>query len=136
MGRLLGLDLGSRNVGIAISDESAILAVPHSVINRIPEDDFFKKLEDIVRNENIEKIIVGLPLNMNATQGERAMDAQRVSQNIEKKLNLPVVLWDERLPTREAENALIKMDVSRKKRKKVIDKIAAQIILQNYLDSI
>lgn len=133
--RYLGLDLGSRTLGVAISDSTKTIANKYKVIRHNEEyERLLKDVEDIVRLENISKVILGLPKNMNNTigfKGELSIDFQK---KLESLLGIPVILQDERLTTKEAENILISNNTRRDKRKKVIDSLAATIILQEYLD--
>lgn len=134
--KLLGLDIGSKRIGAAVSDELCITAQGLGVIESENEQKALKRLSEIVKQEKIEEIVVGLPLNMNGSKGPQAEKAIKFCDTLKKELNLPVKLWDERMSTMEADKVLIRADVSRAKRRKKIDKLAAQIILQSYLDSI
>ncbi len=132
--RTLGLDIGTKRTGIALADETLSLASPLSHIEATDKKDWLKKLLLFLQNYKIEQIIVGIPLNHNGEEGE---DAQKIKQYIallREKVNFPVIEWDERFTTVQAERTLITADVSRKNRKQVIDKIAASIMLQSYLD--
>lgn len=135
--RILGLDVGSKTVGIAISDELGWTAQGLKTISIDEEKrEFgFKEIGQIINDYDVEKIVVGLPKNMNGTIGPRGEASQFYGQELEKRFNIPVIYWDERLTTMQAERVLLEADVSRKKRKKVIDKMAASMILQGYLDS-
>ena len=133
--RYLGLDLGSRTLGIAISDITGTIATSYKVIRHQEEYDMLiNKIEEIVKEENISKIVLGFPKNMNNTIGPKGELSLDFKNKIETKLNLEVYLQDERLTTRQAESVLIKNNTRRNKRKKVIDKLAATIILQSFLD--
>ena len=134
--KYLGLDLGSRTLGIALSDMTGMIASSYTVI-RHNEDykGLINEIEKIVKEKNIEEIVLGLPKNMNNTLGEKAKLSYSFKEMIEEKIGLPVHLIDERLTTKQALDMLILNDTSRKKRKKVVDSIAATIILQTYLDS-
>ncbi|MBU7593680.1 Holliday junction resolvase RuvX [Metabacillus halosaccharovorans] len=136
--RILGLDLGSKTLGVAVSDELGWTAqgIETIKINEESRDYQLGRLSDIIEQHSVEKIVLGMPKNMNGTIGPRAEASQRFSEILTKKFNLPVILWDERLTTMAAEKMLISADVSRKKRKQVIDKMAAVMILQGYLDSL
>lgn len=134
--RYIGLDLGTKTLGISISDETKTIASPFKTI-RFSEnnnDEVLDELKEIIKEFHVEKIILGLPKNMNNTIGDRAL----VTMDFQKKLNdllkIDVVLQDERLSTVSAHNYLLEANVSRKKRKGVVDKMAANIILQTYLD--
>ncbi len=133
--RYLGLDLGTKTLGVAISDPLGLIASTLTVIRHNEEyDKLITEIEKIVNEKKVNVIVLGFPKNMNNTIGERAEITLKFKDNLEKQLNIPVYLQDERLTTRQAENILIKNDTSRKKRKKVIDKLAATIILQSYLE--
>lgn len=136
--RILGLDLGSKTLGVAISDELGWTAqgVETIKINEESRDYNMRRLSEIVKEYGVEKVVLGMPKNMNGTIGPRAEASQQFAQILQKKFDLPVILWDERLTTMAAERMLISADVSRKKRKQVIDKMAAVMILQSYLDSL
>lgn len=134
--KYLGLDLGTRTLGISISDLTHTIATTYKTIRYQEEDyDFLiNELKKIIDYEKIEKIILGLPKNMNNTIGESAERCLKFKDNIEKSLNIEVVMQDERLTTVEATNYMIEANISRKKRKNKIDSLAANIILQTYLD--
>ncbi|NGP43460.1 Holliday junction resolvase RuvX [Bacillaceae bacterium SIJ1] len=135
--RWLGLDVGTKTIGVAVSDELGFTA---QGVETIPSGDeqpnvSIKRLKELIELYQPSQIIVGDPKNMNGSTGPRAESIHRFAERIERKTGLPVVLWDERLTTVSAEQTLISADVSRKKRKQVIDKIAAVFILQSYLDA-
>ncbi|CAI8829229.1 MULTISPECIES: Holliday junction resolvase RuvX [Bacillus] len=135
--RILGLDVGTKTVGVAMSDEMGWTAQGLETI-RINEErgQFgFDRISELVKQYNVDKIVVGLPKNMNGTIGPRGEACQQFAENLRNLLQLEVVMWDERLSTMAAERLLISADVSRKKRKQVIDKMAAVVILQGFLDS-
>jgi putative holliday junction resolvase len=136
--RALGLDVGTKTIGVAVSDALGWTAQGIETVKINEERQIFglDRLKEIIDSYEIDKVIVGLPKNMNGSIGERGEACQRFAKLIEEEFNLPVILWDERLSTMAAERFLISADVSRKKRKQVIDKMAAVVILQNYLDSI
>ena len=133
----LGLDLGNKTLGIAISDELNFLARGLDTY-RFDEKDFVSALEytsTLVSQYNIDVVVLGLPKNMDGSQGEQAMICQDFKKELELKCNVTVVMWDERLTSRMASNMMINQNLKRKKRKQDIDKMAAVIILQGYLDS-
>lgn len=133
--KYLGLDLGSRTLGVAISDITGTIATSYTVIRHQEEyDRLLSEVEKIVKEENISKIVLGFPKNMNNTIGPKGELSLEFKEKLEKKLNIEVFLQDERLTTRQAESVLIKNNTRREKRKKVIDKLAATIILQSFLD--
>jgi len=133
--RILGLDVGERTIGVAVSDEMGWTAQGLETIQRqSPEADYARLLQ-LIEQYQVKEIVVGLPRNMNGTIGPRGESCQRFARQLAERTALPVRLWDERLTTMAAEKMLIAADVSRKKRKRVIDKMAAVMILQGYLDA-
>lgn len=133
--KYLGLDLGERSLGVAISDKTKLIASYYKKISYNGNYlDLIKELELVVKEENIELIVLGWPKNMNNTLGDRAKDTEIFKNLLEEKLNIKVVLEDERLTTKLAEKVLIDANLSRKKRKKKIDGVSAVVILQSYLD--
>ncbi|MCP8967266.1 Holliday junction resolvase RuvX [Ectobacillus ponti] len=135
--RILGLDVGTKTVGVAMSDEMGWTAqgIETIRINEERNEFGFERIEELVKAYNVDSIVVGLPKNMNGTIGPRGEACQLFAERLRERLGLEVVLWDERLSTMAAERFLISADVSRKKRKQVIDKMAAVVILQGYLNS-
>ncbi len=135
--RILGLDVGTKTVGVAISDEMGWTAQGLETIKINEERGHFgfDRISELVKQYDVDKIVVGLPKNMNGTIGPRGEACQQFAENLRELLQLDVVMWDERLSTMAAERLLISADVSRKKRKRVIDKMAAVVILQGFLDS-
>lgn len=137
--RILGLDYGSKTTGVAISDPFGMIAQGVEIIRRTDENNIkptLNRILELCMEYKVDKIVLGLPKNMNNTIGERGEKTQAFKQKLENKTRLEVILWDERLSTVAAENVLLEADMSRKKRKQVIDKMAAMVILQNYLDTI
>lgn len=131
----MGLDFGSKTIGVAISDELGITAQGKTTIVRTDLRNDLKKIIKYIEKYKVKEIIVGLPKNMDGTLGSRAEKTQQFVNFLNNNLDLPVKFWDERLSSREAEKLLIEADLSRSRRKEVIDKVAASIILQGYLDS-
>ncbi len=133
--RCLGLDLGTKTLGIAISDKMNIISSPYCVLHWDGEDYnlLFNELDKIIKNNEITDLVLGLPKNMNNTLGFAAERSLAFKDALEKRYNLEVKLIDERLSTVEATNYLLDADLSRKKRKKVVDGVAASIILDTYL---
>lgn len=133
--RCLGLDLGTKTLGIAISDKMNIISSPYCVLHWDGEDYnlLFNELDKIIKNNEITDLVLGLPKNMNNTLGFAAERSLAFKDALEKRYNLEVKLVDERLSTVEATNYLLDADLSRKKRKKVVDGVAASIILDTYL---
>ncbi len=134
--KYLGLDLGTKSLGISISDMTKTIATAYGTIHFDEEnyDEAISKLSTIVEKEPIEKFILGFPKNMNNTVGPRALVTLEFKKKLEKTFNIPVEMQDERLSTKEASGYMIKEGLSRKKRKQKIDSLAANIILQTYLD--
>lgn len=132
--RIMGLDVGEKTIGVAVSDELGWTAQGIEVIKRESLEKDMKRIEELIEAYNIEEIVVGLPKNMNGTLGPRAEMVKKLAAKIKTRFSLPLAFYDERLTTVSAEKTLIAADVSRQKRKKVIDKMAAILILQSYLD--
>jgi len=135
MGRIMGLDDGDKTIGVAVSDEFGWTAQGVEVIRRRRPEDDMERLRQLAVGNGVTGIVVGLPKNMNNSIGPRGELCIAFAETLREALQLPVTMWDERLSTAAAERTLLAADVSRKKRKQVIDKMAAAIILQNYLDS-
>lgn len=135
--RIMGLDVGSKTIGVAVSDALKLTAQGIETIKIDEEAGEFgiERIKELVKQYDVSEFVVGYPKNMNNTVGPRGEASEKFKQLLEETFNLPVILWDERLTTMAAERMLIEADVSRKKRKKVIDKMAAVMILQGYLDS-
>ncbi|MBQ9828159.1 MAG: Holliday junction resolvase RuvX [Lachnospiraceae bacterium] len=137
--RILGLDFGSKTVGVAVSDELGFTAQGIRTITRKEENKLRKtcaELEGIIAEYRVEKIVLGLPKNMNNTEGERAEKTREFKEMLERRTGLPVILWDERLSTAFAKRTLEEGGVSAGRIKDYVDKIAAVYILQGYLDSL
>jgi len=133
--RVLGVDYGRRRVGLAVSDDGAVLARPLETLQRTHSLD--RDLRTIARQANdlgVAEIVVGLPLNMDGSKGEMALEAEAFAQRLHEASGLPVHVWDERLTSSEAERVLIEGDVKRRDRKRLRDKLAATLILQGFLD--
>ncbi|MBW1971708.1 MAG: Holliday junction resolvase RuvX [Deltaproteobacteria bacterium] len=133
-GRILGLDVGDKTIGIAISDPLFMTAQGISTVYRKSMREDIEALEDIIKKYNISLIICGFPKRVDGSIGEQAIKVKDFSSEIEAYFKIPVILWDERFSTSSATRTLLEADLSRRKRKKVINKLAAVIILQNYLD--
>ncbi|MBD7967443.1 Holliday junction resolvase RuvX [Paenibacillus gallinarum] len=133
--KILGLDYGDRRIGVALSDAFGWTAQGLEVIERRRAGDEIVRITELVKMNEVSEIVVGLPKNMNGTVGPRGEICIEFAETLRETLDLPVHLWDERLSTVSAERTLVDADVSRKKRKKVVDKMAASLILQNYLDA-
>ncbi|PSL41249.1 putative Holliday junction resolvase [Planomicrobium soli] len=134
--RTMGLDVGSKTIGVAISDALGWTAqgIETVKINEAIEEYGLERLGELIKQYEVTEVVVGYPKNMNNTIGPRAEASEKFAALLKEAYAIPVVLWDERLTTSAAEKMLISADVSRKNRKKVIDKMAAVMILQGYLD--
>ena len=135
--RILGLDYGSKTVGVAISDPLGITAQGVETIWRKQENHLrqtLARIEELISEYQVERIVLGYPKNMNNTIGERAVKSLEFKEKLEKRTGLPVVMWDERLTTAEAERTLMETGVRRENRKQYLDQMAAVLILQGYLD--
>lgn len=130
----MALDVGSRTIGIACSDALLMTAQGIETIRRTSLENDFNRLRELISEYEVHELVVGMPKNMNGTKGERAEKTEEFVEKMKAVIDLPVTFWDERLSTVMAERQLIAADVSRKKRKVVIDKMAAVVILQGYLD--
>ena len=131
----MGLDVGSKTVGVAVSDELGFSAHPVKTVRRTNLRADLHELARLISEQEVVRLIVGLPLNMNGSEGPRAGESRKLGEALAAQTKLPVVYWDERLTSVAAEKSLIEADVSRKKRKEVIDQVAACLILQGWLDS-
>ena len=137
--RIMGLDFGSRTVGVAISDPLGITAQGIEIIRRERESMLrhtLSRLEELIVEYQVEEIVLGFPKNMNDTVGERAQKSLEFKDKLERRTGLPVTMWDERLTTVSADRAMIEAGIRRENRKAYVDKLAAVFILQGYLDSL
>ena len=134
MERILGLDLGDKYIGVAVSDLLQLTAQGVTTIKRESKEKDFKTIEQLLKQYEIKKVVVGLPKNMNGTMGPQSEKVVKFAEKIKNKFKIELIYIDERLTTVAAERILIESDVRRENRKKVIDKIAASYILQTYLD--
>ncbi len=132
--RLIGLDLGSKRIGVSICDEKQLIATPFKTINRSTLKELINELKNIIEENNIKGIVIGNPLNMDGSLGSSAQSVNDTSNNIEKAINLPICLWDERLSTVGAFNLSKQLDINVSKREKKIDENAAAFILQGAID--
>ena len=132
--RLIGLDLGSKRIGVSICDDKQLIATPLKTINRNSLEDLVDELKLIISENNIKGIIIGNPLNMDGSSGRSAQSVKDTTENIEKNLDIPICLWDERLSTVGAFNLSSQLDINVSKREKKIDENAAAFILQGALD--
>ena len=134
--RILALDPGTKRIGVAVSDELKMLAQPLEFIPAEPFDAFLMRLKEIIREKEVEIIIVGMPRNMDGSYGPAALKAQEFVAALNAAITVPIKTWDERLTTAQAQRFLIQGGVRRAKRKEKVDKTAAAILLQSYLDSL
>jgi len=134
--RILGIDYGSKRLGLAMCDELGLTAQALTTITRKNRERDLKEIETVIKQYNVETIVVGYPLRLDGTEGIQCEKVNRFVDILESRFSLPIVKWDETLSTKEAEQILIEANINRKKRKDVVDKIAAAIILQGYLDYI
>ncbi|MDB4082549.1 Holliday junction resolvase RuvX [Candidatus Pelagibacter sp.] len=132
--RFIGLDLGSKRIGVSICDERQSIATPYKTINKTSTDELIEELKTIIKDNNIGGIIIGNPINMDGSMGRSAQSVNDVASNISKSIKLPVILWDERLSTVGAFNLSSLLDVNVSKRVKTIDQNAAAFILQGAID--
>jgi len=130
----MGLDIGSHTIGVAISDELKVTAQGLKTIRRKSMKEDLSEISNLISEFKIDKIVIGLPKNMDGTLGKQAKMVLQWIKKLRERINLPVVTWDERLTTMEASKVLLQADLSRKKRKRVIDKLSAILILQGYLN--
>lgn len=133
--RIMALDVGEKNIGVALSDPLGITAQGLTVIKRRDEAGALAAIRALVDQHGVRELVVGLPRDLKGTVGPQAQKVLDFTSRLERELAVPVRLWDERLSTRAAERLLIEADVTRRKRRRVVDMLAASLILQNYLDS-
>ncbi|TQQ84605.1 Holliday junction resolvase RuvX [Peptacetobacter hominis] len=133
-GRIMGLDIGDKTIGVAVSDLMGMTAQGVKTIKRTSKKNDIEEIKNIITEKQVDKIVSGLPKNMNGTIGPQGERVQKFCELIKEETGLEIEFWDERLTTVAAERSLLEADVSRQKRKKVIDMLAAVIILQGYLD--
>ncbi len=132
--RLLGLDLGTRTIGLALSDVGRVLATPYETVRRTKLAADLSRLAAIIEREGVGALVLGLPINMDGSEGPRCQATRQFAADLQKRIDIPLAFWDERLSTRAAEAALLDADASRRRRAEVIDKVAAAVILQGFLD--
>jgi len=135
--RIIGLDFGSKNVGVAVSDELLITAQGIEIVRRKSENKLrqtLARIEELIKEYNVEKIVLGFPKNMNNSEGERCEKTLEFKEMLERRTGLTVELWDERLTTVAADNLMMEAGIRRENRKEYVDHIAASFILQGYLD--
>ena len=132
--RIMGLDIGERRIGVALSDSLRIIAGALTVVERVTDDAALKQIIDLARENEAERIVVGMPRSLDGSLGKQAQAVQSFVDLLKKRTDIPVVTWDERLSTVAAERTLLEVGMKRDKRKKRRDSLAAAIILQGYLD--
>lgn len=135
--RIIGLDFGSKTVGVAVSDELLITAQGIEIVRRKSENKLrqtLARIEELIKEYNVEKIVLGFPKNMNNSEGERCEKTLEFKEMLERRTGLTVELWDERLTTVAADNLMMEAGIRRENRKEYVDQIAASFILQGYLD--
>ena len=132
--RLMGLDMGSKTIGIALSDLGRIIATPNLTLRRRKFMADAQALRAIIEENDVGGLVIGLPLNMDGTEGPRCQSVRQFAANLLAEIDIAIAFWDERLSTVTAERALLEADMSRRRRRQVIDKMAAAIILQGALD--
>jgi putative holliday junction resolvase len=132
--RILGLDVGDRTIGVAVSDPFGLIAQGVDTIRRKNIEEDLRQLREICSNYNVDIIVVGLPKNMNGTLGPQGQKVLDFCEVIKNSIDIKIDMWDERLTTVAANRAMLEADMSREKRKKLVDKVAATYILQGYLD--
>ena len=136
MSIILGLDIGDARTGVAISDELGIAAHPLCTIHRKSRKALLAELQELVTAHKVERIVVGLPLHLNDTEGKQAQKVRKFAEKLERQVNLPIIFWDESFTTFEAAQILRGTKKRRKKRKQVIDQVAAVLILEGYLEEL
>jgi putative Holliday junction resolvase len=134
--KVVGLDIGEKRIGVAMSDELGCTAQGVTVLERRGSDDDLEAIRDLIVAVKASSVVVGLPKNMDGSLGHSAQKVISFASRLEERIAIPVILWDERWTTSEATRLLIQADLTRKKRRKVVDKVAAALILQGFLDSL
>lgn len=136
--RIMGLDYGSKTVGVAISDELLLTAQAKEIIRRKEENKLRKtlaRIEELIQEYDVKQIVLGLPLNMDQSESVRSILSEEFRDKLERRTSIPVIMWDERLTTVEADTIMDEVGIRKSDRKEYVDMIAAQIILQDYLDN-
>ena len=133
--RILGIDYGARHVGVAVSDETRLIAQGLDTVHYKGSVDYLiRKIGEMVRRHEVSEVVMGLPLNMDGTKGEKANEVESFAERLKETLHLPVTLWDERLTTASVERDLSRWKLGIQKKKSLLDRLSAQLILQSYLD--
>lgn len=133
--RILGIDHGTKRIGLAISDELGVIAQPLEFVAAEPFDKFLARLKEIIREKEVELLLVGMPRNMDGSYGPAALKVETFVAVLNETVGIPIKMWDERLTSAQANRFLIQANVRREKRKEKVDKTAAAILLQSYLDA-
>jgi putative Holliday junction resolvase len=133
--RVLAIDHGTKRIGLAISDELGVIAQPLEFVFAEPFGQFLERLKQIIQNKQVELLLIGMPRNMDGSYGPAALKVQDFSAALGNAVTVPIKMWDERLTTAQANRSLVQANVRRNKRKEKVDKTAAAILLQSYLDS-
>lgn len=131
----MGLDVGTKTIGVAVSDELGLTAQGITTVRRVGPRKDLEALKQIIAEREVDRIVVGLPLNLDGSEGPRAQACRKFGETVAAETGLPTIYWDERLTTVAAERVLLEADVSRARRKQVIDQVAATLILQGWLDA-
>jgi putative holliday junction resolvase len=132
--RLLGLDLGTKTVGLALSDVTRSIATPYHTIRRSKFTEDASRIQEVIEKNQVGALVIGLPFNLDGSEGPRAQSTRAFARNLAARIAVPIAFWDERLSTAAVERHLIEADASRKRRAEVIDRMAAAYILQGALD--
>ncbi|HEY8443473.1 MAG TPA: Holliday junction resolvase RuvX [Clostridia bacterium] len=132
--RVLGIDYGDKRIGFALSDQLRIIASPLEVYNRKSLQQDLEYIKNLIQSNQVDTVVIGLPINMDGTMGERALKTQEFGEQLKRVIDIPIVYIDERWTSKESERILIESNIRREKRKVLVDKVAAQNILQRYLD--
>lgn len=133
--RILALDVGEKNIGLAISDKLGLIAQGLPTLRHQTKDEDISAIANILKAHHITEVVVGIPINLDGSLGKKAQEVAVFLEDLKKKITLPIKVWDERFTSVQAEKVLLEAGLSRKKRKKKIDQLAARLILQNYLDA-
>ena len=131
---ILSLDYGEKRIGIAISDSKCSIALPSETYERDKTDEVFSYIKEFIKENNVQAVLIGMPYNMDGSEGEKCQNVRIFSKKLLESIDINIIFWDERFSTQVQEEILIENNLSRKKRKKVIDKLAASYFLQSFLD--
>lgn len=134
--RLMGLDLGEKTIGLALSDKGLMVATPYKTIQRVKFKPDARQIVALIQEYEVQALVMGWPLNMDGTEGPRCQSTRQFVQNFLSFHDMPIIFWDERLSTKAMDDVMLSFDVSRKKRAEAIDKAAASFILQGFLESL